>query len=62
MGDNRLIFVEGEEDLALLPCIYYAPCNTNIVYGWPGRCMMLIVTNDNVRNKIIKYLLEMEET
>ncbi len=60
-GDNGLILVEGEEDLALLPCIHYAPIGTRIVYGWPGKCMMLITTDEDIKKKTIELIVKMEE-
>ena len=35
-GDFALLRIEGEEDLALLPCILYAPVGSRVVYGMPG--------------------------
>lgn len=43
------IRVEGEEDLATLACILLAPSGRNIVYGWPGKGMLLVTTTDNTR-------------
>ena len=53
--------VEGEEDLALLPCILMAPVGTNIVYGWPGRCMMLVTTDEDIRIHAMELMAKMEE-
>ena len=51
-GKTDLIRVEGEEDLALMPCILYAPEGTEIVYGWPGKGMMVVSTDDVTRKRI----------
>ena len=59
---SGLILVEGEEDLALLPCILYAPLGTRIVYGWPGRCMMLVTTDEAIQMKAATLAARMEET
>lgn len=56
-----LIRVEGEEDLALMPCIRYAPEGTDIVYGWPGKGMMVLTTDVAVKNKTENLWKEMEE-
>ena len=56
-----LIRVEGEEDLALMPCILHAPEGTDIVYGWPGKGMMVLTTDAVIRNKIEQLWKEMEE-
>jgi hypothetical protein len=60
-GSGGLIRVEGEEDLALLPCILMAPDGTEIVYGMPGKCMMLVVTDDLIRKKAADLVATMEE-
>ena len=59
-GKKEIIRVEGEEDLAVIPCILLSPDGTNIIYGWPGRGMKLIVTDENIRKKV-QYLMEMTE-
>ena len=60
-GSGGLILVDGEEDLALLPCILMAPVGTNIVYGWPGRCMMLVTTDEDIRIHAMELMAKMEE-
>ena len=59
-GNTGLIRVEGEEDLATIPCILLAPRGTNIIYGWPGKGMMLITTDDSIVRKA-QHLMEMTE-
>jgi uncharacterized protein (UPF0218 family) len=59
-GKKEIIRVEGEEDLAVLPCILLFPEGTNIIYGWPGKGMKLIVTDENIRKKA-RHLMEMTE-
>ena len=56
------ICVDGEEDLAVIPCILLSPDNTNIIYGWPGEGMMLITTNDIIRERAEKLWNMMEES
>ena len=60
-GKTALIEVVGEEDLALLPCIILSPIGTRIVYGWPGKCMMLITTDELTKKKAIELMAKMEE-
>ena len=57
-----LIRVEGEEDLALLPCVRHAPEGTDIVYGWPGKGMMVLTTDAVIKGKIEQLWKEMEES
>jgi Uncharacterized protein conserved in archaea len=59
-GRKEIIRVEGEEDLATIPCILLSPKGTNIIYGWPGKGMMIIETNDEIIRKAQK-LMEMTE-
>ena len=60
-GSGGLIKVDGEEDLALMPVILMAPLGTEIIYGWPGKCMMRITTDDSIKSKIEQMLFKMEE-
>jgi len=59
-GQKEIIRVEGEEDLATIPCILFSPKGTNIIYGWPGKGMMLIVTDDDIIRKA-QQLMKMTE-
>ena len=54
------IRVIGEEDLAVLPCILLSPIGTYVVYGWPGKGMMLVTTNASSVKKA-KELMEITE-
>ena len=58
---SRLLLVHGEEDLALLPCIVMSPPGTRIVYGWPGKCMMLVATDESIQMKAAEMVARMEE-
>lgn len=49
-GDNQLIVVDGEEDLAVLPCIILAPDDTIVLYGQPNEGLVVL----NVSNLRIK--------
>ena len=60
-GKTDLIRVEGEEDLALMPCILHAPEGTEIVYGWPGKGMMVITTDGTIRKRIEELWNMMED-
>ncbi len=60
-GSGGLIKVIGEEDLALIPAVLLAPMGTDIVYGWPGRCMMRITTDEGIRSKMEQLVSKMEE-
>jgi uncharacterized protein (UPF0218 family) len=60
-GDTDLIRVEGEEDLALMPCILHAPEGAEIVYGWPGKGMMIVSTDDVTRKRVEELWKMMED-
>lgn len=56
-----IIRVEGEEDLALMPCILSAPLGSHIIYGWPGVGMKLITTDESIQKEIELLTIQMEE-
>lgn len=60
-GETGLIMVEGEEDLAVLPCMVLAPEGMRVVYGMPGRCMMVVEIDQRSRNRAMELLSVMEE-
>lgn len=41
-GDNQLIIVDGEEDLAVLPCILLAPDDSVVLYGQPNEGLVVL--------------------
>jgi len=61
LGQTQIDVVIGEEDLALIPAVLLAPMGTDIVYGWPGRCMMRITTDEGIRSKMEHLVSKMEE-
>ena len=58
---GRIIRVEGEEDLALLPCVLFAPDGAEVIYGWPGKGMMTVVTDESSRRWAAETMAQMEE-
>jgi len=54
---KRKIVVEGEEDLAVIPCVIHAPMGTNIFYGHFEQGLIWMKVNDK-RKREIKGLLE----
>jgi uncharacterized protein (UPF0218 family) len=58
---RKVIRVIGEEDLAVMPCILLSPIGTNIIYGMPGKGMMLVTTDEHIRKRTEGLLEHMEE-
>lgn len=55
-----LIVVDGEEDLAVIPCVLMAPERSLVLYGQPGEGVVLVET-DKVKKKARKMLDNFEE-
>ena len=53
---NVLIVVNGEEDLAVIPCVLMAPEDTVILYGQPGEGLV-VVEADKIKD-IAKKMLD----
>ena len=51
-----LILVEGEEDLAVIPLVLCAPEGAAILYGQPGRGVVVCEVNDRARRKAKEML------
>ena len=54
--------VEGEEDLAALVCAAVAPDGTCVAYGMPGKGVVLVNVDDEVRRKARTLISRMEES
>jgi len=54
------IEVDGEEDLATLPAIYFAPMNAIVIYGIPDKGMAVIKVNQKMKKQIENMLIKME--
>lgn len=56
-NENRIIVVEGEEDLAVLPCILLAPAETVILYGQPNEGLVFVNVSDviNKAKELMSY-------
>jgi uncharacterized protein (UPF0218 family) len=58
---RTIIRVDGEEDLAVLACLFLAPEGIKVVYGWPGRGMLLVTTTTATRSMAEALWKELEE-
>jgi uncharacterized protein (UPF0218 family) len=56
--ENKNVFVEGEEDLLVIPSVLLAPKNSLVVYGFPKRGICVIRVDQKMRRKI-KNLLKL---
>jgi uncharacterized protein (UPF0218 family) len=56
--ENKNVFVEGEEDLLVIPAVLLAPKNSLVVYGFPGKGICAIEVNQKMKKKI-KNLLKL---
>jgi len=53
------IIVEGEEDLATLPAILYAPLGSVVVYGQPNEGSVLVDVTPERKLHIEKFMKQM---
>jgi hypothetical protein len=60
MNDPKSVRIEvtGEEDLAFIPCMILAPDDAVIIYGYPGRGLVLAWVNSENR-RLAKKALEL---
>jgi uncharacterized protein (UPF0218 family) len=54
--ENKNVFVEGEEDLLVIPSVLLAPKNSLVVYGFPKRGICAIKVDQKMKRKIKKLL------
>ena len=45
-NERQLIIVDGEEDLAVIPCILLAPENSVLLYGQPNEGLVILNVSD----------------
>ena len=58
--DATLIEVDGEEDLAALPCVLLAPQGAVVAYGQPDQGIVLLNVDDAARERVRVLLKQME--
>jgi len=57
---KTLIRVDGEEDLASLPCIYFSPDGAIVIYGVPDKGIAVYEVGEPLRNIVQNAILEMK--
>jgi uncharacterized protein (UPF0218 family) len=56
----KKIFVEGEEDLAVMPAVLHATEDTVVLYGQPRMGVVIIEVTEKKKKEISDYINEME--
>jgi uncharacterized protein (UPF0218 family) len=56
--EEKNVFVEGEEDLLVIPSVLLAPKNSLVIYGFPRRGICAILVNEKTKKKF-KNLLKL---
>jgi len=56
------IVVDGEEDLLTLPAVLYAPENSLVVYGQPGRGIVAVKVTKQERERVRQVIEAMEQS
>lgn len=61
-SDERvMVVVQGEEDLATMPCIALAPMGSVVLYGLAERGVVVVRVDEAAKQKVKEALLQMEE-
>jgi len=60
--DSVLLDVQGEEDLAFIPCVLYSPFGTVVMYGQPDQGLVLAVVETGLKEEIQDIYDRMEST
>lgn len=53
----KYLFVDGEEDLAVIPAAMLAPLGSVVYYGQPKVGLVEIVSSENVKAQLLTYLI-----
>jgi uncharacterized protein (UPF0218 family) len=59
--ERVMVAVQGEEDLATMPCIALAPLESVVLYGMPGEGVVVVRVDEEAKRKVKSVLLQMEE-
>jgi len=59
--ERVMVVVQGEEDLATMPCIAIAPLGTVVLYGMPGKGVVVARVDEEAKRKVKSILLQMEK-
>ncbi len=54
------IEVDGEEDLAVIPVVYFSPLGASVIYGMPNTGLVLLKVSPEDKMKVEEIIKEME--
>ncbi len=54
------IEVDGEEDLAVIPVVFFAKIGANVIYGMPNTGLVLLKVTKKDKDEVKKIIKEME--
>ncbi|EDY36841.1 conserved hypothetical protein [Aciduliprofundum boonei T469] len=58
--DSVKIEVDGEEDLAVIPVVFFANLGANVIYGMPNTGLVWLKVSDEDKRKVMEIIKEME--
>jgi uncharacterized protein (UPF0218 family) len=59
--NTKIVVIDGEEDLLVIPCIMVAPIGSLILYGQPKQGIVIINVNKSVKETIANLLQKFEK-
>jgi len=59
--NKESVFIDGEEDLLVIPCVLLAEKNTAVIYGFPGKGICLVEVSPEEKKRF-KELLQKFKT
>lgn len=57
-----IIIVDGEEDLAVIPVLLYAPLGFSVFYGQPGKGLVKVDVTQKIKDKVKKLVSQFDTT
>ena len=54
------IDVDGEEDLAVIPCVFFAPIGGIVIYGMPNTGLVVLEVTEKDKKEVYDIIKEME--
>jgi uncharacterized protein (UPF0218 family) len=59
---NSIVNVDGEEDLLTLPAVLSSPENSIVVYGQPGKGIVVVRVSAERKRQVTKFIEQMEKS